>query len=102
MSKSIISNVRKCYKCGTTYDLHKHHIFGGGRRKQSEKYGCWCYLCGKHHNLSNAGVHFYKPFDLQLKIECEHKLIYSYGWSIDRFIYTFGRNYFEGEYPGDY
>ena len=93
MSKSIISNERKCYRCGTTYDLHKHHIYGGGRRKQSEKYGCWCYLCGKHHNLSNAGVHFDKEFDLNLKRYCQSILMMLNGWTKERFVEVFGRSY---------
>ena len=68
MSKSIISNEHYCLICGTTQNLHKHHIFfGSANRKKSEKYGCWCYLCGKHHNLSNEGVHFNKDLDNRLK-----------------------------------
>lgn len=65
--KSIISNDKNCFKCRTTYNLHKHHIFEGRNRQNSEKYGLWVYLCGKHHNLSNEGVHFCKEFDSELK-----------------------------------
>lgn len=68
MTRSIISNERRCYVCGTEYGLHKHHImYGSANRKQSEKYGCWVYLCGRHHNLSNEGVHFNHALDLNLK-----------------------------------
>ena len=65
--KSIVNNDRHCFKCNTTYNLHKHHIYEGKNRKNSEKYGLWVYLCGKHHNLSNEGVHFCKQFDIELK-----------------------------------
>lgn len=45
MAKSIICNEKRCVKCGTYNDIHKHHIFGGSRRNTSEKYGMWMYLC---------------------------------------------------------
>lgn len=68
-TKSIVSNERVCWVCGTPYGLHRHHIYEGvANRKLSEKYGCWVYLCGKHHNLdTRAGVHFNKPLDDRLK-----------------------------------
>ena len=83
-----------CYVCKTTQGLHMHHIFYGlANRKQSEKWGCTCYLCGKHHNLSNDGVHFNKALDDLLKQECELWCLKTYGWTIDDFIKEFGRNY---------
>lgn len=92
MSKSIVSNERICLVCSTTYNLHKHHIFfGSGKRALSEKYGCWCYLCGIHHNLSNAGVHFNKSLDNELKEMCQRRFIEVYP---DKdFLKIFGRNY---------
>lgn len=93
MSKSIISNERQCIICHTTLGLHKHHIYGGfGNRKLSERYGCWCYLCGRHHNLSNEGVHFNKKMDDSLKRYCQKKWEEKYGDRED-FIRVFGRNY---------
>ena len=92
MSKSIVSNERLCLVCSTTHNLHKHHIFfGSGKRMLSEKYGCWCYLCGIHHNLSNAGVHFNKALDTELKQMTQKKFIEVYP---DKdFLKIFGRNY---------
>lgn len=93
MSKSIISNKRECLVCKITYDLHRHHIyFGAGYRKLSEKNGCWCYLCARHHNMSNKGVHFNRDLDLRLKEECQRR------WEDERgtraeFISIFGKNY---------
>lgn len=90
--ESIISNVKECRVCGSIYNLHKHHIFEGtARRKISEKYGCWCYLCGKHHNLSSEGVHFNKTLDLHLKQLCQIRFQERYP-DLD-FLKTFGRNY---------
>ena len=92
MSKSILSNERKCWVCGSTINLHKHHIFFGiANRKLSEKYGCWVYLCAYHHNFSNRGVHSDKELDLKLKRECQKKWEDVYGGQ--NFIEVFGRNY---------
>lgn len=46
MSKSIMQDEKACYITGRTDHLHKHHIFGGGRRKISEKWGLWIWLTG--------------------------------------------------------
>lgn len=93
MSKSIISNDRVCLVCGSIFNLHKHHIFyGRGNRKLSEKYGCWCYLCGTHHNLSDRGVHFNKDLDLRLKQECQRVWELKHGGR-EKFIKTFGKSY---------
>ena len=92
MSKSIISNERECLVCKTTYNLHKHHIYEGtANRKKSEKYGCWCYLCAKHHNASNEGVHFNKALEKKLKKYAQSKFEETYP-ELD-FLKIFGRNY---------
>lgn len=78
--------------CKTTIGLHKHHIYEGtdGRQK-SEQYGCWCYLCGKHHNLSNEGVHFNPYLDNKIKRYTQEKFTEVYP-NID-FMSVFNRNY---------
>ena len=66
--QSIIQNERECLVCRTTLNLHKHHVFGGKpNRKHSENYGLTVYLCARHHNMSNEGVHFNKTLDLKIK-----------------------------------
>ena len=93
MSKSIISNERVCLVCGTHLNLHKHHIYEGvGRRTLSEKWGCWCYLCARHHNMSNEGVHFNKTLDLKLKQQCQKAWEFQCG-TREEFIKTFRRSY---------
>jgi hypothetical protein len=95
MSKSIISNTKICFVCGSNHNLHKHHIFyGTANRKISEKYGCWIYLCPTHHNMSNSGVHFNKRLDSQLKWIAQQKWEETYGTRKD-FICLFGKNYLE-------
>lgn len=96
MSKSLLQDdkdIKACLVCGTTHDLHRHHIYGGvANRKLSEEDGCWCYLCPRHHNMSNMGVHFNKTLDLKLKQCCQKKWEEKNG---DRtaFIQRFGKNY---------
>lgn len=90
--KSIISNERECYVCKSTLNLHKHHIyFGNPNRKRSERYGCWVYLCGRHHNLSNEGVHFNKALDRELKQLAQERFQEVY--PNVNFIKVYGRNY---------
>lgn len=94
MSKSIMSNTKECYICKTTYNIHLHHIYEGtGRRKISDKEGCWCYLCGRHHNLSDEGVHFNKELDLMLKMTCQTIWESQNNHDRDRFRELFGRSY---------
>lgn len=93
MSKSIISNEKQCIACHTTKELHKHHIFfGTGNRKNSEKYGCWCYLCARHHNMSDDGVHFNEAFNLKLKQYCQKRFEEQIG-SREEFRRIFGKSY---------
>lgn len=91
--ESIISNERECLVCKTTNNLHRHHIFyGSSNRKQSEKYGCWCYLCARHHNMSNLGVHFNKNLDIRLKQMCQKEWEVRNG-TTEEFRKVFGRSY---------
>ena len=92
---SIISNEYRCFVCGRPTNLHRHHIYGGvGRRELSERYGCWCYLCPRHHNMSQDGIHSNSVLNHKLRALCQKKLEDS-GWTRERFIKTFGRNYID-------
>ena len=90
--KSLISDNQVCVVCGTIFNLHRHHIYAGSRRKASEKYGCTCYLCGFHHNLSSHGVHADRELDLKLKRKCQERWEEEYGTRED-FIRIFGKSY---------
>ena len=72
--QSIIQTTQECLVCRTTYNLHSHHCIGGvANRKQSEKYGLKVWLCARHHNMSNEGVHFNKELDLKIKQLAQRK-----------------------------
>lgn len=91
--ESLLSNNKVCYICGTTFNLHKHHVYGGANRKRSDREGCWCYLCAPHHNMSERGVHFDREANLKLKQECQRKWMERYDKTIDDFIEAYGKNY---------
>lgn len=93
MSKSIMQTRKECFRCGTTQGLHRHHCFGGGNRQISEHDGCWIWLCGRHHNLSNEGIHFDRVFDLEVKMATELAWMKQNDKTIDDFIKRYGRNY---------
>ena len=88
---SIIQADKECYVCGTTQNLHSHHIFGGPNRKWSEAYGLKVWLCAAHHNMSDAGVHFNKELDTQLKQIAQG--VFEDTYLNDDFLKIFGRNY---------
>lgn len=92
--RSILSNEYKCYVCGYTGNLHVHHIFfGTANRKLSERYGCWVYLCPRHHNMSRNSVHEDACLDKSLKKHCQEVFEKHYNVTTERFIEIFGRNY---------
>lgn len=94
--KSIMQTEKACYITGDTFNLHKHHIYGGnGRRSICEAHGFWCYLRGDFHNQSEKGVHGRDghALDLQLKQECQR--IYEQTHTRDEFMRIIHRNYLD-------
>lgn len=88
---SIIQSEKKCFVCGTTYDLHDHHVFGASNRKHSEKWGLKIWLCSAHHNMSDAGIHFNKDLNLAVKQIAQKKFEEEH--THEEFMSIFGRNY---------
>lgn len=92
MSKSIMQNEKVCYVTGRTDNLHKHHVFyGTANRKKSEHWGCWIWLIGELHNMSDKGIHFDKDFDLKVKQETQRKFEELHGHEL--FMKEFGRSW---------
>lgn len=90
---SVLQDKKECYVCKATHNLHSHHIFyGTANRKKSEQYGLKVYLCGMHHNMSDAGVHFNKKLDLKLK-QIAQMYMLTHGMTLDDFIKEFGRSW---------
>ena len=84
---------RRCYICGATRCLEKHHIYGGALRKKSERYGLTVTLCHACHNEPPFGVHYNRPTMLALKQRAQRQAMDFYGWSTDDFVPKFYKNY---------
>ena len=73
--------------------MEEHHIFGGARRKKSEKYGLVVDLCHPCHNEPPRGAHHNKDTALYLHQWGQRKAMLEQGWSTHDFIREFGKNY---------
>lgn len=94
--KSIIQKENECYLCRNFMGVEnpggeKHHIFGGARRKLSEKYGLTVKLCSYHHRDHRYGVTYNEGMSRQLKITAQGK--FQERFPQEDFIKIFGRNY---------
>lgn len=93
MARSIISEEKRCYICGSYQWIEIHHIFGGANRKISEKYGLKVPLCHYCHNEPPNGVHQNKEIRRRLQARVQKIAMKHYGWDEDDFRKIFGRNY---------
>lgn len=89
--KSILSNARRCYVCGSTVGVELHHIFFGSRRATSTKNGFTVWLCAYHHRDNKNGVHGNRALDVELKKACQYE--YEKTHSRSEFMALIGRNY---------
>ena len=98
--KSIMQSNKECYLCRKMFGicnergLHEHHIYEEyGRRRQSEAIGAKVWLCAKHHNMSDYGIHFNKEEDMELKRACQRKFEETH--TREEFMELIGRNYLD-------
>ena len=88
--------MRKCFLCGRTTNLDRHHIFGGPYRKKSEKYGLTVDLCHDTcHIFGPNSAHQNLETMLRIKRYGQKKAMKENGWSTEDFIREFGKNYLE-------
>lgn len=88
--------MRKCFLCGRTTNLDRHHIFGGPYRKKSEKYGLTVDLCHDScHIFGPNSAHQNRETMLRIKRYGQKKAMKENGWSTEDFICEFGKNYLE-------
>ena len=92
---SILQDKKECYVCKTTKDIHIHEAYFGRNRQNSIKDGCCVYLCSRHHNMSNEGVHFNHDLDLKIKKEMEKTWCKYYNKTIDDFRKRYYCNYLD-------
>lgn len=85
--KSILQEEKECWVTGAVSGLHEHHIFGGARRKLSEKYGLKVYLRYDWHERA----HRERAFADELKREGQRAFERTH--SREEFMKIFGKNY---------
>lgn len=85
---------REPYWTGAVVDrLEEHHIFGGPRRKASEKYGLKVYLHGiKCHREGEDSAHRSRVTRMALQASAQKRFEEVYG-SREEFVKIFGKNY---------
>lgn len=87
---------RECYICGIMdsdyVKMHRHHVYQGrGRRQISDRYGAVVDLCERCHSK----VHHNADYADYLHRKMQKKLMQENGWTVERFIEIFGKNYLE-------
>lgn len=92
-ANSLVSKSKCCYVCGTTMNLHLHHIYMGANRNNSDKIGAWVWLCCNHHNGSSAGVHYNHALDIELKKKAQEE--YEKEHTREDFMKIIHRNYLD-------
>lgn len=90
--ESIIQKDKECFICGSTQNLHCHHIFHGtANRKVSEENGFKVWLCMEHHTGAH-GVHSDGFLNLGLKQYTQRYYEANKG-NRDAFIKLIGKSY---------
>lgn len=89
-SKSIISNEKKCFICGTERNIENHHIYGGKNRKISDANGFTVYLC---HTCHQEVTEHKNWKDKYLKALCQQA--YEADHPRELFMKLIGRNYLD-------
>lgn len=93
MAKSIISQEKRCYICGSHQWIEIHHVFGAADRNTSDKYGLTVPLCHYCHNEPPNGVHQNKDIRRALQAKTQKIAMKYYAWDIETWRSLFGRNY---------
>lgn len=94
-------NGRECFLCGRNGSgdpLDRHHVFGGGLRKKSEKYGLVVDLC--HHECHQYGrmaAHQSAQTRDELHRWAQKKAMRENNWTVSEFVAEFGKNYLDDD-----
>lgn len=90
---SIMQDKKECYVTGRTDGLHEHHIFGGSKRRMSERHGLKVWLYHSFHTTNpRLAVHGgNRDLDMELKRLAQAKFEETH--TREEFIKAFGRSY---------
>ena len=84
-----------CWLCGMSgSNLNRHEVFGGPYREKSKRLGLWVVL---HHEPCHVygaqAIHQNPENNRRLKAEAQQAAMDHYGWTVQDFIFEFGKNY---------
>lgn len=94
-----MSGTKRCFFCSSNYLIDEHHIFGGAYRSKSTKYGLTVPLCHFGcHQFGKDSIHdgttpLANERRLYLKQYGQAKVMKEQGWTRERFISEFGKDY---------
>ena len=81
----------ECWLCTKKRETARHEVFHGPYRTKSKRLGAWLDLCPECH----ARIHEGGRLERQVKAVAQEVLQSSLGWTTERFINEFGKNYRE-------
>ncbi len=93
MIKSIISNKKKCYECGSCSNLQVHHCWHGSNRKLADEDGLTVYLCQRCHRRLHNDKNLSRDLDIKYMTIAEKAYLEFYNKTIEEFIERYGKNY---------
>lgn len=90
-SKSIMQKSERCYLCGKTISLERHHVMSGtANRKLSEQYGLWVWLCHDCHTGRDGAQYNREKADSLKRLA---QIAFEARRSHDEWMQTFRKNY---------
>lgn len=96
--ESILQNEKRCWLCGRTGPEHldRHHVYAGGMRNQSERYGLTVWLCHDScHENGTYAVHHDRSTRERLQAWAQEQAMAYYHWSMEDWMNRFYKNYME-------
>ena len=85
--------MRKCFLCGATYGLERHHLFGAANRYKSDALGLVVDLCAWCHREGPDAAHRSTETMQLLHEYGQQKAMREQGWTAEEFCVAFGKNY---------
>lgn len=85
-----------CYLCGRRdRKLDRHEPFGGAYRDKSKAMGLWVVLCHEDCHEGRNGAHGDPAVNKEIRKEAQKQAMRTFGWTTEKFIRMFGKNYLD-------
>lgn len=87
-------NTERCFLCGRSdRKLDRHEVFGASNRSKSKQDGLWVTLCHMPCHEGKDGAQYNPEIRLELQNLAQKAAMEAYGWTVEGFIYRYGKNY---------